>query len=82
MSFVNCSSKKSRTSGRETAKRSDAEKFVIDKVVEQMNASLNDVNSNPAPLWGTLEMSLLEANNQMRMITKQQALMAKHEIMV
>jgi hypothetical protein len=63
--------KKSRPSGRETAKCSDAVKFVSDKVVKQMKASLNDVNSNPAPLWGTLEKSLLEANSQTRMIAKQ-----------
>ena len=73
---------KSRPAGRETTKHSDAVKFVIDKVVKQTNSSINNTNSNPAPLWGTLEKTLLEANNQMRMIAKQQALMANHQVMM
>ena len=82
LSFINCPPKKSRPSGRETKKCSNAVKFVIDNVVKQTNASLNDVNGSPAPLWGTLEKSLLKAINQMRMIAKQHALMANHQIMM
>ena len=76
MSFVTCPSKKSRLVGREATKRSDAMKFVIDKVIQQTNKSLQDVNKDPVPFWGTLEKSLLEVNDQMKVIANQQALMA------
>jgi len=82
VSFVERPSKKSRPAGREAAKCSDAVKFVIDKVVQQTTSSLQNINSDRAPLWGTLEKSLLETNNQMRVIVKQQALMANHQVMM
>ena len=50
MSFVIRPPKKSRPAGRETTNRSDAVKFVINKVVKQTNSSINNTNSNPAPL--------------------------------
>jgi hypothetical protein len=64
VSFVEHPSKKSRPAGREAATHSDTVKFVIDKVVQQTNSSLQNIISDPALLWGTLEKSLLEANNQ------------------
>ena len=82
LSFINCPPKKSRPSGHKTTKRSDAVKFVIDKFVKQTNASLNNVNGSPAPLWDALEKSLLEASNKIRMIAAHQALMANHQIMM
>ena len=56
--------------GREVTERSDAVKFVIDRVIEQAKTSLQDINNDPVALWGTLEKSILEANNQMRVIAK------------
>jgi hypothetical protein len=43
---------------------------------------MNSTYNNPPPLWGTLKKTLLEANDQMRMIAKQQALMANHQVMM
>jgi hypothetical protein len=40
-SFVACLSKNSRPSGREATKCSDAAKFLIDKVIKQVNTSLS-----------------------------------------
>ena len=43
---------------------------------------MNSTYNNPPPLWGTPEKTLLEANDQMRMIAKQQAMTANHQIMM
>ena len=82
MHFVVCPSKKIRPTRRETAKQTDAVMFPIDKVMQRTSKAILQANKDPSPIWGTIEKSLVDANNQMKAIAKQQTIMANHQDMI
>ena len=51
-----------RPTRREAAKRTDAVKFVIDKVMKWTNEAIQQTNNDPSPIWGTIKKSLMESN--------------------
>ena len=71
--------KNSRPAGQEKTKWADAVSFVIDKVTKQANAAM--ISAPNIPIMGAIEKSLLESNEQMKIIARQQASIANHQVM-
>ena len=51
-------------------------------VTQLNNTSLSQASNAAPPIWDTIMKSLLEANNQMKAIPTQQAMMANHQVMM
>jgi hypothetical protein len=81
-SFVIHPSNKSHPAGRETSKQADAVNFIINEVAKQTSDAQKHLSCNRDPIMGVIEKTLLESNQQMKIITRQQATMANHQVMM
>jgi hypothetical protein len=80
--FVIHPTNKSRPVGRESSKRADAVKFIIDKVTKQTSDAQKHLPHNRDPIIDIIEKTLLESNEQMKIIARQQNSMANHQVVM
>jgi hypothetical protein len=81
-SFVIHPTNKSCPVGRESSKRADAVKFIIDKVTKQTSDVQKHLPHNHDPIIEVIEKTLLESNEQMKIIAHQQYTMVNHQVMM
>ena len=82
-SFVIHQSNKTCPAGRETSKRADAVNFIISKITKQSNkAQKQQVSLNRDPVINVIEKILVESNEQMKIIARQQYTMVNHQVMM
>ena len=81
-SFVIHPQSRSRPIGRESAKRADAVKFIVDEVSKRATDNLKLPTVGTEAIMGVLQKTLNQANEHMSSIAHQQATMANHQVMM
>jgi hypothetical protein len=82
LSFVIHPQSKTRPAGRDSTKRSDAVKFIVDEVSKRATDNLKSPTQGSDAIMGVLQKTLIESNEHMRSIAHQQATMANHQVMM